>query len=379
MRRALAALCFVLFFAFVACAIYGPSLLTSPEAGTDAQIAMDAGDAGPTCDGASWPGRPSMDDPATYDGGEFVMALQSIRFDPDAGGGNLLGYDLDRACTCPGAGSCKPSMDAALVCDDPLGRDNSAGVLLSSFMAFAGDVFDSAKINQKITDGVFTLLVRVRDWNGSKNDTQVTTALFLSDGMTGSEDGGTPQKPKFDGTDDWTVTPSSLFGGTGPPYVPLPDSVDTMAYVTDGLLVAVIGEVKVTLLGTNNGSVTLDVSGAVFTGHLTPKGSSFEMKDGVLVARWPTRKMLTSLAGIKDPFGPGYLCGDSGSYGTIKKLICDKRDIVTAIQNDNTGAFCDALSVGFGFVGEPARIGNPYGRPPPVPQCGSQWDDDCLK
>ena len=55
------------------------------------------------------------------------------------------------------------------------------------------------------------------------------------------------------------------------------------------------------------------------------------------------------------------------------------RDIVTAVQNDNTGAFCDALSVGFGFNGVPARIGNPYGRPPAMPQCGSQWDDDCLK
>lgn len=376
MRRALGAL--VLFF-FVACAVYGPTLLSTSDAGPDAPVVMDAGDAGPGCDGATWPGRPAMDDPATYDGGEFVLALQTIGFDPDAGGGKLLGYDLDRACTCPGKGSCNPSPDASLVCDDPSGRDNSAGVLLSSFTAFAGDVFDSARINQTIADGVFNLLVRIKDYNGGQNDTQVTTALFVSDGMKGAEDGGTPQKPKFDGTDQWTVSPASLFGGTGPPYVPLPDSVDTMAYVTNGLLVAVIGEVKIVLLGSTNGTLTLDVSGAVFTGHLTPKGGTYELKDGVLAARWPSRKMLTSLAGIKDPFGMGYLCGDSGSYATIKKLICDKRDIVTAIQNDNTGAFCDALSVGFGFAGVPAKIGNPYGRAPPASQCGAQWDDDCLK
>jgi hypothetical protein len=379
MRRALGALLFLLVFVFVACAVYGPSLLSGVEAGTDAPITMDAGDAGPGCDGATWPGRPAKDDPATYFGGEFVLALQTIHFDPDAGGGNLVGYDLDRACTCPGKGSCNPSGDASLVCDDPMGRDNSGGVLLSSFSAFAGDVFDSMKLNQKISDGVFTLLVRIKDYNGSQNDTQITTAIFISDGNKGAEDGGTPSKPKFDGTDDWTVDPTSLFGGVGPPYVPLPDSVDTMAYVTNGMLVAVIGEVKIILSGTGNGSVGLDVSGAVITGHLTPKGNSFSIDDGVLAARWPTRKMLTTLAGIKDPIGMGYLCGDSGTYLQIKKLICDVRDIVTAVQNDNTGAFCDALSIGFGFGATPARMGNMYQRPMPIPPCGAQWDDDCLK
>ena len=47
-----------------------------------------------------------------------------------------------------------------------------------------------------------------------------------------------------------------------------------MAYVTNGVLVAVIGEVKLVLSGSGNGSVGLDVSGAVITGHLTPSGQT---------------------------------------------------------------------------------------------------------
>lgn len=380
MRRTVASAFFALItLCFFACAIYGPSLLGSVEAGADAPGPGDGGDGGPSCANATWPARPAKDDPATYDGGEIVLALQTIRFDPDAGGGNLLGYDLDRACTCPGKSSCNPS-DGSIVCDDPNGRDNSGGVLLAGFSAFAGDVFDSAKLVQKIQDGIFTLLVRINNYNGAQNDTQITTAIFVSSGMKGIDDGGTPQKPKFDGTDDWTVDPTSLFGGTGPPFVPLPDSVDTMAYVSNGMLVAVVGEVKLTLSGTGNGGVTLDVSGAVITGHLTPNGKgAYAVNDGILAARWPARRMLTTLAGIKDPLGSGYLCGDSGTYQQIKRLICGVRDITAAVQNDNTGAFCDALSIGFGFSAAPARMGSPYAKPPPTPPCGAQWDDDCLK
>src|SRR5207302_420228 len=130
-----------------ACAIYGPSLLVAVEAGADGPSPVDAG---PPCDSADWPGRPSKDDPSTYDGGEFVIALEQIKFDPDAGGGTVLGWNLDRACTCPGKPSCNPSADAKVQCDDPNGRDNSGGLLLASFSAFAADIFDSSKLNQKI-------------------------------------------------------------------------------------------------------------------------------------------------------------------------------------------------------------------------------------
>src|SRR5881296_2290398 len=107
MRRVLVAVFCLCLVGWIACSLYGPSLLTEPplEAGADG-TSMDAGDAGPACQNATWPGRPSADDPGPLDGGEIVLALRTVLFDLDGGGGVLPGYDLDRACTCPGKPSC---------------------------------------------------------------------------------------------------------------------------------------------------------------------------------------------------------------------------------------------------------------------------------
>ena len=372
MRRYPAAV-FVLIL-FLGCAIYGPSLLVSSDAGEAG--ATDAGSDAPACQRATYPGRPMKDD-GTQDAGDIVLALRSIRFDVDAGGGSLLGYDLDRSCTCPAPPSCKAD---ATVCDDPNGRDNSGGVLLESFTAFAGSAFDAQKLNAKINNGEFTMLVRIRDWNGTGNDTQVTGEIFLSNGNKGSEDGGVPQLPKWDGTDSWTLDPNTLFGGAGPPYIPLPDSVDIAGYVTDGLFVAAIGEVNINLVaGMGIGSLKLNVSGAILTGHLTKMSNLYKMDDGLLAGRWPSRKFLTSFATVPNPLGPGYLCGDSGTYASIKKLICNARDISSVVQNDNTGAPCDAVSIGFGLVATQAQLGNVNKKPPPLQPCGPMWDDDCNR
>jgi hypothetical protein len=375
MRRYLGALFGLLLF--FGCAVYGPSLLGTADGGMDGGPS-DAGDEQAVCNSATYPPRPMADDPDGGDAGDIVLAIRSIRFDVDAGGGNLLGWDLDRVCTCPGKPSCNPG-DAQVVCDDPNGRDNSGGLLLQNFMAFAGSAFDAQKLNARINAGDFTMLVRIRDWNGTANDTRVTGELFLSNGMKGSEDGGTPQTPKWDGTDSWTLDPNTLFGGTGPPYIPLPDSVDVAAYVTNGLMVAALNEVSLNLVASSgSGSLKIGITGAVITGHLTPAGGGlWKMDDGLIAGRWATRRFLTSFATIKDPLGTGYLCGDSGTYQSIKKLICNARDISALVQNDNTGAPCDAVSISFGLTAAPALLGNLNPKPPPAQPCGSMWTDEC--
>lgn len=364
-----------------ACAVYGPSLLISGDAGPDAQLPpADGGDAGdPPCSAARWPDRPAKDD-GTPSVPEFVVALRALELDPDAGAGALRGWDLDRRCTCPGRPSCNPAADAAVVCDDTSGRDNAAGVLFAQFSAFAGDAFNTMKLNQMVANGRFTVLVRVRDYNGGANDTQLTAAIFLSNGMKGAEDAGGPQTPQWDGTDEWTVDPNSLFGGGGPPFVPLPDAVDTSAYVTNGVMVAVLNEVNIAFTaGTGTANLHLDVQGAVITGRPAQKAGGWSIDDVVLSGRWSSRKLLTSFAPLKDPLGPGYLCGDSGTYASIRKLVCNGRDITAAPQNDNTNAYCDALSIGFGFAVAPAKMALVNPRPTPPQPCGASWDDDCNK
>src|SRR5258708_22947560 len=105
MRRRVATFFALLALLFLACAVYGPSLLAPQEAGADCPITGDAGDAGPSCNNAVWPGRPPKDDPATYAGGALVLPLQTIHLDPHAGRGNLASYDRDRTSTSPGTPS----------------------------------------------------------------------------------------------------------------------------------------------------------------------------------------------------------------------------------------------------------------------------------
>lgn len=359
-----------------ACAIYGPSLLAG-DAGPDAQPG-DAGDAGdPPCNAARWPDRPAKDD-GNETVPEFVVAVRSFSLDPDAGATAPRGWDLDRRCTCPGPASCNPAADAAIICDDSNGRDNSAGLLFVAFSAFAGDIFNLEKMSERIGAGEGTFLVRIKDYNGTQNDTQVTTATFMSNGTRGAEDGGTPTVPQWDGGDEWTVAPNTLFGGTGPPYVPLPDAVDTAAYVTNGMLVSMMNEVNILFTTSTASALQLNASGVVVTGHLVQKSGGWGIDDGMLAGRWSARRFLTSFATLRDPLSKGaWLCGDSGTYASIKPLVCRNRDITALLQNDNTNAYCDALSIGFGFVAAPATMGNLYARPPPPQPCGAQWDDQC--
>lgn len=379
MRRAALALfaCFLLAVGF-ACAVYGPSLLEAADAGPDA-TAEGGADSGAEsgCVGATWPGRPAADDPAAWDGGDVVVAVSALDVSPDAGGGNLRGWNLDRTCTCPGAPSCNPG-DAAIFCDDALGRDNSAAILFADLGALGGGVFDSTKISSKIVAGEFSVVLRLLDYNGAANDRQVTAAIFASPGTTGVEDGGNPTPPKFDGTDVWTIDPATLFGGNGPPYVSLPDTTDTAAYVSGGVLVASLNQVIVSISGT---SVPIFLTGATVTARVSPNGSGgFRLDDGLLSGRWPSGRLLTGLSGVKDPLMSGtYLCGDSGTYLALKRIICDGRDIVAAVQNDNTGAPCDALSISIGFTAVSARMGAVHAKTPPTAACGATWDDDCAK
>jgi hypothetical protein len=150
--------------------------------------------------------------------------------------------------------------------------------------------------------------------------------------------------------------------------------------VTNGMLVAVLNEVNINFAaGSGVASLRLNVSGAIVSGHLVQKTGGWGIDDGVLSGRWASRRFLTSFAAIKDPIGPGSLCGDSGTYASIKQLVCRNRDITTAPQNDNTNAYCDALSIGFGLVAAPAKMGNLNPRPAPPQPCGAQWDDECNK
>ena len=362
-----------------ACSIYDKSLLVPGDA-ADASADGDKSD-GDICGSARWPARPDKDDPSTKDY-EFYAAVKVLDFGAaDAGVAPTYGFNLDGVCTCPMPESCKPIRDAgsaAKHCDDEAGIDNSGAALIRQFSSSAG-FFDQSFINAKIAAGVFGAIFRVRGYNGQANDTKVELSVYVSNGTEGVQK-GTPAVPKLDGNDKWTLDPSSLLGGTIPDGgAPVPNTYDLNAYVRDGLLVANLDFPLAIGAGDGEGLVTIELSGSVIVAKLEPYQGVFRA-NGVIGGRWPTTKLLKSIAVLRDPFDlDASLCGNNGTYQALKPKICGYADITKNPIEDGKNAPCDSISIGFAFESTPATYGSVFGKPDAGAPCGPQWTDDCAQ
>jgi hypothetical protein len=361
------------------------------DAGDDA--ALDAGgsnDAGPTCARTVPPDRPTTEDGT--ENVDFVVAAARVRIFP---GGSAsfphptapVGFDLDDTCTCPGPPSCR-AIGAQQQCDGEGGTDDGAGVLFERFALLAPGSFSDDALNAPSSNGLGTLLMRVRGYNGGQNDKQVIVTVYVSSGIQGIQyqEGGALTPPKNDGTDVWTVDPSSLLGGAtvdggasceGNDNVCVPLFVDTEGYVTNGVLVARID--FPIAVGAGSSRLVMKISGGVTTAPLIRNdGGTYRVDDGQLAGRWNTADVLTAISNIQDPLAVGHnLCLDSGTYANIKELACKASDITTQPAMDNMGLPCDALSIAIGLSAVPAHLGPIYARPITPAPCGPDWKDDC--
>ena len=250
LRRAAASLAIAAGAALGITVACGPGDLSDLTAGRP-DAGVEAGIDSSVCVHASVPVRPTTPDgPNTA---SLVFAFDAVRFDTDEQDGGLpkpLGLDLDTTCTCDDPKlepeSCVPP-DAGLKrpCDGPDGRDNAAGPLLSA-ASVAGKGAGPAAFQKKIESGTFNVLMTLDGWNGLPDDPSVLVGMQLSNGIEGTQsDAGAP-RPRFDGTDVWTVSPTSVLGGVElagtdcrlKPATCIPVRVDTSAYVKDGTIVA---------------------------------------------------------------------------------------------------------------------------------------------
>jgi hypothetical protein len=367
-------------------------LLPATDAASDASsnATLDAGGDGgaPTCAHAHVPPPPTTEDGALDL--DFVLAANRLRVFPTgavpfAHPGPPTGFDLDGVCTCPGPESCTP-IGAQRHCDGDGGTDDSTGTIFTTFETLAPTSFSDDAFNRLVTKGVGNIMLRVRSYNGGANDKQVTAIVYLSAGLDGIQDGGVPPHPPFaDGTDVWTIDPSSLLGGgtvdggpscEGNDNVCVPLYVDTEAYVSNGVLVA---HVDFPLrAGVGSDSIVIKVSDGVFAGPLIKgDGGTFRIEEGQIGGRWHTSDMLAALANVRDPFDQNsFLCGDASTYLNAKQIVCKASDLMASPTEDNTGQQCDALSLAMSFDDVPAHIGPIYAAPALPTSCAG-WKDDC--
>jgi hypothetical protein len=346
---------------------------------------------------ARWPAVPARDDDSGTPNVHAVFALQSIDIGVTGDAGALgpdssaplasFGFDLDNVRTCPGPPSCQQTAGTKRVCDDDAGRDHIALQLFRDLGMSAA--MGSNTANAAMQSGEFGILLDVSGYNGQANDRQVTVALYVSNGVGTLLDGGTGMTAKHDGNDKWTVDPAYLLNGSGLLGLDCenntscrPEYFDDNAYVNNGVLVASPPQVVPLTFGyrANIGGALMKLNNIVISGTLEavelPNGGGvgWSLQNGTIAGRWQTSQLLSNMATIPDPLVAGaFICGDSGSglYPLFKPVICSLQDIASSQSNDNKGLNCDALSMGFGFEAEAARLGIVYGVAPPASGCQS--------
>lgn len=343
----------------------------------------DAADAAPPdlCAHKTPPPPPATDDDETTKA-TFVVAVRSFDF-AEANDAGTIGFDLDGTCTCAdpvgarhGAG---PSCTSRTkVCDQKGGVDNAAAAL--SFIT--SSTSDGKGNDKSVKCGRTALLLVIGGYNGRANDTNVAVGPVLSPGLktqhelgeqpsSCNPDGGTQPivyAPRWDGTDEWSSDTTFVL-----PTTALPKGL-LKGYVRDWVLVAQADQATNQLVTVALGPIPVEASQAIFVGQLEPldpagkplprndpgtRATSVRISQGVIAMRTSATTILRGAGGVPtDTFG-GKLCPGNPFYATFKDTLCQQLDVMAKPSQDFSGASCDAISAGIGFVAEPAHMKPP--------------------
>jgi hypothetical protein len=337
--------------------------------------------------------------PVTPDAGpddvDFVAAVRSIDFGEGAKDldalGPQVGFDLDGRCTCDGEGSsCKlPSGTSEKDhCDGPGGIDNTAAKLFKAAAPFT-DNASSADQSKRANEGAWSLLIRIKDYNGKANDAQITASLHPSPGFDHQSCVPRGEPPKWDGSDAWPIDAASLQKGTGPGAdggggcpggvkgytFDKPRYVDTQAFVNDNVFVANLPDAELIFSGAT-GPTAIHLTAGFITGTIEKGASGYRITNGVLTGRWKLNDMFVSLSSLVSN-GVG-LCTDSTIYQLLKGPVCNAPDILSALRGPTSP--CDAVSFAVGFSTEPAKLGVVWiaeTMPPICPDETNPANDSC--
>ncbi len=323
------------------------------------------GDASVTCDPAHAPGPPSGATP----GGtiEFVTALHTLNLGEGLDGATV-GLDLDDRCTCaPSGPSCvAPSWAMSDHCDGERGRDNAIGNTFAAINKLAPGTISSQLITSYINDGAWSLVGRVRGYNGEPDDDQVELALYPALTL--------PAAPLWDGSDTWPIMMESLTGAQAGPDDAL--FIDQQAYVTGGMLVATFPKLVIVLLGQVR--LELRLTDVTTVSTITNDAMGYHLTAGALGGKWLLTDMFYGLSSLRYG-GDNEICVGSGIYYQIRDAFCSFIDLNGA--DDETGP-CDAFSFGMGYTADPAVIGPVTPLPAPPGGCAmgeDPKDDMCNK
>lgn len=340
-----------------------PAVSAPAEAGAT----PDGGDAGvdatppDPCLATNVPPVPAVADDDTEQ--DLVFALSRIEFGIDGGLPYLV--NLDKRCTCPAEESCKRPVGSTPACDGLQGSDNALAPVIGLLQSFK--VVEQKTLNDNLLAGISGALIRVEKYNGKAEDPKVVVSVY---GALGTETG----KPKGTAEDRWRVDESALASpGTGSLVAKYRD---TNAYVTGSRLVAFVNFAFDIGGDPRQPPLRADLRDGYIVADLDPSSRL----TGVITGRWPTSSVLGDIQTFPDPLlGSGTLCGDSGTFKTVKQIVCGAADITSASGVDGLNRDCDALSVHVGFEATRASFGAVQARPDAgASSCGAGPAPSCL-
>jgi hypothetical protein len=324
---------------------FGHEVLTAPvDAGHDVDV-VDA----VTCPHRGPPAVPI--DAPTGATENFVVAMRSVDLREGAGA-SPVGFDLDKTCSCQGEpSSCREASKTPL-CDLDEGIDNAATGLFRLIQTAVGgtDKFGSSFFSGEANTGIWSILMRVRGYNGQADDDQVEFDFYPTAGGVDKPDGGVAA---WDGLDSWPISTTALADGK---TVDDAKFKNLQAYVSNHVLVASLPQSSFTLGGTGVNTVTIRLTGGIVTAEIVAldAGGTWGLRNGVMAGRWTIPDIFLSLSSFRDNNGAP-ICRGNVAYEFGKSTICTGADILstTGVPSDA----CDALSFGVAFTADPAQLG----------------------
>jgi len=330
----------LLLFGSAACSVYDPNLVNQGLAGV--------------------PDRPPEGTSKASDDVEAIFALRNISLEQSGDRWRRFGLDLDGINTASvnDPAECVAA-DGQPTLDGDNGIDNSFGQhVLPTVVGLISCLEDNIALNQGL--GFGTVLLRLREWNGTPNDAKVDVSVVSAVDGTSADDvsafeWGGPSgatlmlpgsraeapPPAWDGEDLFYVDPGSLVAGD----IRHPLVWKTDAYISGGRVVLPVDTATTFVFLTGPGSFWLSLDGYLLA-DISEDGRTLEK--GLLAGRFSAGDLVATLT----PLG---ICDDA-FRGTVTSLLTDNLDLRIDPDLGNPDEQCTASSVAFSFQGIRARI-----------------------
>ena len=272
---------------------------------------------------ATVPDRPPASTSSKADDVEAVFAFRNMSLDQSGDRWRKIGLDLDGmnttsiadAAECVAANG-NPPLDGLKGIDNAFGQ-----FVLPTVVSLISCLEDNIALNQGLGRG--TVLLRLREWNGTPNDAQVDVSVVsavdgtslddVSDVEWGGPDGSNlmlsggnadAPDPGWDGEDYFFVDPSSLVAGD----INRPEVWKTDAYISSGRVVLPLDTAASFVFLTGPGSFSISVNGFLIA-DVSEDGETVDK--GVIAGRFPAGELVATLAplGICDESLRGSVVG----------------------------------------------------------------------